>query len=95
MDHDGYTPCAMGGMIAGLLGGRGRTKVLADLFDEVKVAELTRQLCEHCGHQMSLQSGARPGGEGMVRHAAYAETLPKYFGSPMSPTWEKAFEGRR
>ena len=95
VDHEGYSPCAMGGMVSAILGVAGRTKVLADLFDRAKAAEMTRAICEHCGHQLSLQSGARAGGDGMHRHKAYAATLPIKFGAPMSPTWEKAFEGRR
>jgi hypothetical protein len=95
VDHEGYSPCAMGGAIDALLGCGGRTKVLADLFDEAKVAEMTRALCRHCGHQLSLQGGARPGGGGNDRHKANMAKCETRFGVPMSPTWVKAFEGRR
>lgn len=53
VDHDGYSPCAIGGMVDGILGVGGRTKRLADLFDVDKVAELTRRLCGHCGQSVS------------------------------------------
>lgn len=85
VDAGGYSPCAMGGTTAGLLGVRSRTKVLADLFDREKVAEMTREMCKHCGHQYI----------GRRSDLVDVKALPRRFDTPMSPTWIAAFEGRR
>lgn len=85
VDAGGYSPCAMGGTTAGLLGAKSRTKVLADLFDREKVAEMTREMCRHCGHQYM----------GRRTDLVDVKTLPRRFDTPVSPTWEKALEGRR
>lgn len=85
VDGEGYSPCAMGGTIAGLLGAACRTRVLADLFDRDQVARMTAAMCAHCGHQMM---GRR---SDLVDVAA----LPRAFDTPVSPTWARAFEGRR
>lgn len=82
VDHEGYTPCAMGAIHAALLGVQCRTKRLADLFDKEKVAAMTAAMCRNCGHQM-------------MGKQVDASTLPRRFDTPMSPTWEKAFDGRR
>lgn len=87
VDHEGYAPCAMGGAIEALLHVGGRTKVLADLFDEEKVAKMTADLCRHCGHQYIKASGGA--------FQRQVDESPRLFDSPMSPTWRKAFEGRR
>lgn len=81
VDHEGYAPCAMGGMIDGILGLGVRTKRLADLFDVDKMAELTARLCAHCGHQRGKRENV--------------DACEKRFDTPMSPTWIRAFEGRK
>ena len=85
VDAEGYSPCAMGGTTAGLLGVGSRTRVLADLFDAAKVARLTEEMCRHCGHQYM----------GRRQDLVQISTLPRRFDTPMSPTWVAAFEGRR
>lgn len=84
VDAEGYSPCAMGGTTAGILGAKSRTKILADLFDREKVAEMTAEMCRDCGHQY------------MSRRTDLVDikALPRRFDTPMSPTWERAFEGR-
>jgi hypothetical protein len=84
LDAHGFSPCAMGNTIAGLLGVACRTKVLADLFDKEKVAEMTRVMCLSCGQQFSDR-----------QPEIDIEALPKMFGVPVSPTWAAALEGRR
>jgi hypothetical protein len=89
VDHDGYAPCAIGGMIDGLLGGTkldrapvsGRTQRLSDLFDEERMGAMTKSLCMHCGHQRF-----RPD---------LVAKCDKRKGTPMSPTWLAAFNGRK
>jgi hypothetical protein len=54
---------------------------LADLFDKDKVAELTARLCQHCGNQLARRD--------------YVEQCEKMYGTPMSPTWIKAFRERQ
>jgi hypothetical protein len=83
IDHEGYSPCAMGGAIDALLGLGVRTKVLADLFDPQKYAAMTAALCEHCGWRMEMKLPDMPK-ERQLCH-----------GTPMSRTWRKAFEGRK
>lgn len=87
IDAEGYAPCAMGGMMAALLGADCRTKTLADLFDKERVAEMTKAMCAHCGFQWA----DRPEFE----HGIDVDALPKLFDTPMSSTWEQAFRGRR
>ena len=86
VDHDGYSPCSPGGAIDALLGVGGRTKVLADLFDPERVAAMTAALCKHCGVQGVVQK---------IFAREQVDAQPKRFGVPMSPTWVKAFDGRR
>lgn len=86
VDHDGYAPCALGGAIESLLRVGGRTKVLADLFDQDKAAKMSEELCRHCGFQGTLQGF-------LTREQV--DSQPKRFGTPLSPTWEKAFEARK
>lgn len=85
VDSEGYSPCSPGGALGALLG-VGKTKRLADLFDQQKVAELAAALCRHCGSQAV-------GMNILTREEVDAQ--PKLFNSPMSPTWVRAFEGRR
>jgi hypothetical protein len=92
VDHEGYMPCAMGGMVDALLKLGLRTKRLADLFDEEKNAEMTAKMCEHCGHNLSftgLPDVSIPEWRKLV------DATPRRFASHMTPTWMDAFEGRR
>lgn len=84
LDAGGYSPCALGGAVDALLGLNVRTRNLADLFDKEKIAEMTRALCAHCGFSMMGQ-----------RHPDLVKEADTRFGTPMSPTWLKAFEGRK
>lgn len=86
VDHGGYSPCSPGGALDALLHCGGRTKVLADLFDPDKMARMTESLCRHCG-SCAVQT--------TVLSQAEVDAQPKVFGTPMSSTWRKAFEGRR
>lgn len=85
VDHDGYSPCSIGGALGALLG-VGKTRVLADLFDPEKMAKMTEDLCRHCG-SCAVQTNALTQAE--------VDAQPKRFGTPMSPTWVNAFEGRK
>lgn len=86
VDHDGYSPCSIGGALDALLHVGGRTKVLADLFDPVKMAAMTEALCRHCG-SCAVQT--------TVLSQAEVDAQPRLFNTPMSPTWVAAFEGRK
>ena len=88
VDAEGYAPCALGGMVDGILKVGGRTKRLADLFDPAKMEDLTKRLCKHCGQQITL---IRPNWVSREQ----VDACEKKFGTPMSPSWIKAFEGRR
>lgn len=92
VDSQGYSPCSTGGAVAGMLGGTWRTKVLADLFDPEKVAAITAEMCRDCGNCLSRTGipGQCPPDEWREKMAA----LPRWRGMPVSPTWEKALEGR-
>ena len=94
VDSQGYSPCSTGGAVAGMLGLQGvRTKVLADLFDPEKVAEMTRKLCADCGNCLS-RTGI-PGQVGAEEWREKQAALPRWRGMPVSPTWQKALEGRK
>lgn len=80
VDSQGFAPCAIGTGLAGLLG-EGRVPRLADLFDEEKRAAVTAKLCGHCGFE--------------IVPPERKEGLPKRFGVPVSPTWERALRDRR
>jgi len=86
VDHEGYAPCAMGGALEALLKVGGRTKRLADLFDCETMAHMTEALCRHCGHQAVVQG---------ILDREDVDGCEQRFGTPMSPTWIRAFEGRR
>lgn len=93
VDSQGYSPCSTGGAVAGMLGLQGvRTKVLADLFDPEKVAEMTRKLCAHCGNCASRTGVNGCGAEEWREKMA---SLPRWRGMPVSPTWQRALEGRQ
>lgn len=86
VDSQGYMPCAVGGMLDGVLKLGLRTKRLADLFDNEKNAEITKKMCENCGACLSQLLK----GEELENWRNYVEAQPKRFGSHMSPTWMKA-----
>lgn len=97
VDHDGYAPCSPGGTIAALVAPEGRTKRLADLFDPEKVERMTDALCNHCGSEyrgrITEEVDRDVEGE---KFEAYAADQPRpAWGTRMSPTWRKAFEGRK
>lgn len=86
VDSGGYMPCAVGGMIDGVLKLGLRTKRLADLFDNEKNEALTKRMCESCGGCLSqLLSG-----DELKNWRKYVTSQPKRFGSYMSPTWYEA-----
>ena len=92
VDHDGYTPCATGGAVDGILKIGFKTKRLADLFDEQKVAEITERMCSPCGNDLSKTGmpGVTP-----EEWREKVKSMPKWKGMYVSPTWEKAFKGRK
>lgn len=92
VDSRGYSPCAIGGAIDGILDLGFRTKILADLFDPEKAAAITEEMCGHCGHQLYTI-----GHPNMPPEAwrAQVDAMPKWRGMHVSPTWEAAFDGRR
>jgi hypothetical protein len=86
VDSQGYMPCAVGGMIDGMLKLGIRTKRLSDLFDENINAVLTKEMCKHCGACLTqLLSGKEKDA-----WRDYVGDQPKRFGSRMSPTWHEA-----
>lgn len=118
VDHEGYAPCSMGGALGALLGGVGKTRRLADLFDPAIAERLTDDLCRNCGYAYEGRRrlggdehlGVKPGGEPQteeeraisdarrheeVRFYGYGEQQQLGWHTPMSPTWQKAFAGRR
>lgn len=90
VDSQGYMPCAVGGMIDGILKLGLRTKRLADLFDNEINAEITKKMCHHCGACLTQLLGGKEKDD----WRAFVNSQPKRFGSRMSPTWMKATEGR-
>lgn len=89
VDSEGYMPCAVGGMLDGILKLGLRTKNLADLFDNAKNEAITKEMCKHCGACLSkLLSG-----DELKNWRGYVESQPKRFGSHLSPTWMNATEG--
>ena len=91
VDSQGYMPCAVGGMLDGMLKMGLRTKVLADLFDNEKNAEITKRMCQHCGACLSQLLL----GEELVNWRKYVEMQPKKFGARMSPKWMEATIGMK
>jgi hypothetical protein len=76
VDAKGYTFCAIGGMIDGVLNLGARTKQLADLFNPEFAKWQTETLCNHCGSRW-----------GRNRKWPEAEMVG---GVPMSPLWANA-----
>lgn len=91
VDSGGYMPCAVGGMIDGVLKLGLKTNRLADLFDNEKNAAITEKMCESCGACWTQQKNE----EQKKPWREYVESLPKRYGSHMSPTWYKATEGMK
>ena len=95
-DAEGFSLCPPGLTIAKLLGDpehRIHTRRLADIFDPEWAARATREMCRHCGYAMSNRCAPV---EEQEQHAAYVAAQPRgVAGTPMSPTWQKAFEGRK
>ena len=94
-DSYGFSLCPTGLSVGALLGESGgvyRTKRLADIFDPVWAERATKEMCKHCGYAMN-QRGTHDSRQ------AFADYLDKQptgqAKSPMSPTWQKAFAGRR
>ena len=90
VDAHGYSPCAIGGYVDGILGVNGRTKRLADLFDPVIVAELTARLCRHCGCDLTNRS-VPDLGISRVEWREKVEACEKYKGMWVSKTWKDGF----
>jgi hypothetical protein len=89
-DSSGFSPCPLGMMVSKILGVKGTTRNLADLFNAETMYFMTTEICRHCGY------------EGQNRYAPsqllgafrdYAATCPKLkSGDMVSPIWQKAFE---
>lgn len=91
VDSGGYMPCAVGGMLDGVLKLGLRTKRLADLFDNEKNAAITKEMCRNCGACYSKLIT----GKELEDWRAYLKAQPKRWGSHMSPTWLNATEGMK
>lgn len=93
-DSYGFALCPTGLSVGALLNEEGvyRTKRLADIFDPVWAEKATKAMCEHCGYAMSKR-GTHDTRESFAEYAAQQPRMQA--NSPMSPTWVKAFEGRR
>lgn len=97
-DHYGYSVCPTGLSIGALLEGQGvlaapvRTKRLADLFDPAWAEAATKAMCSACGYGVSKRHGKPEEREAFAR---YVESCEQRNGTPMSPTWLKAFEGKK
>lgn len=89
VDANGYMPCAVGGMIDGILKLGLRTKKLSDLFDNDKNAAITKEMCKHCGACLSQLLK----GDELDSWRNFVTSQSKKFGSYMSPKWLKATEG--
>jgi hypothetical protein len=88
VDHNGYSPCAIGHSASTVLGLGATTKNLADLWDEEKVKAMTLAQCNHCGWNVR---GRGMKSEDVEAFEKYAGQLPKLKSeTPVSPTWEKA-----
>jgi hypothetical protein len=88
VDHNGYSPCAIGHSASTVLGLGAITKNLADLWDEEKAKAMTLAQCAHCGWNLKGRYGNN---EAAAEFEKYAMGLPRLkSGTPVSPTWEKA-----
>lgn len=91
VDHDGYSPCTIGNTASKILGLGASTKNLADLWEEDKLAEMTRKQCLHCGWNITGRYGKA---EDIEKFNQYALTCERWTGGTLvSPTWKKALEG--
>ena len=84
VDSLGYTLCPVGGTIDSFLDINIRTKELKDLFDENFALKHTCDMCGVCG--FAYQS--RTGQSNWHKH----ESVKKYRGTHLSPTWKKAVD---
>jgi hypothetical protein len=88
VDHNGYSPCAVGHSASTVLGLGAVTKNLADLWDEEKAKAMTLAQCKHCGWNVRGRYGRPEDAEAFEK---YAMQLPKLKSETLvSPTWEKA-----
>lgn len=88
VDHNGYSPCAIGHSASTVLGLEAVTKNLADLWDEEKVKAMTVAQCCHCGWNVRGRHGRA---EDIEIFETYAMQMPKLKSETLvSPTWEKA-----
>ena len=76
VDSLGFTICAMGGAIDTLLKTNVRVASVAELFKRDVQLRQVKALCSHCGAGVQW---------------AKDKKLPKIKGTPVSPTWQKAF----
>jgi hypothetical protein len=90
VDHNGYSPCAVGHSASRILGLGAVTKNLADLWDEEKAKAMTFAQCLHCGWNVRGRYGSHEGVEAYEKYAAHLPQLKN--GTLVSPTWEKAFK---
>ncbi len=89
VDHNGYSPCAVGTSASAVLGLGATTKILADLWDEEKNKAMTLAQCRHCGWNVRGRYESPEGVEAFEKYAAQCPQLKS--GTLVSPTWEKAF----
>ena len=91
VDHNGYSPCAVGHSASTVLRLGAVTKNLADLWDEEKAKAMTEAQCRHCGWNVRGRYGNPDGVEAFEKYAAALPQLKS--GTLVSPTWEKALRG--
>lgn len=91
VDHDGYMPCSIGGMLDGALKLGLRTKRLADLFDKQKAADITEKMCANCGHNLSHELG----GTELEQWRKNVTGCKKKYGSYFSKTWHEKTVGMK
>ena len=91
VDHDGYMPCSIGGMIDGALELGLRTKNLSDLFNNSKAAAITKKMCEHCGHNLSHSLIDSKQNDWRKK----VTSCKKKYGAYFSQTWHQTMEGKR
>lgn len=92
VDGGGYSPCAIGGAVDGMLGLGYRTKRLADLFDPAIAAQITERMCGNCGNDLK-----NIGFSGHLSPTEWRELVAScetWKGMRVSPIWKRAFEGR-
>lgn len=80
VDSEGYTPCAIGGMIDSVLALGARTQQLSFLLNPKFVRIAMTMLCKHCGAHCCSRSQMKK------------EDRDVMFGTVMSPTWIMNFK---